>query len=703
METQIWREQMKIEIAEPGRMTQTGSSLLKLIQNNNMPALDLLVRESVQNSLDAKKEDSKYVEVDYLTGKFDSIKLRKELEGISTPLEKRFSQKEYDFIAVRDSNTVGLTGELDYKKVKNNDYGNLLKLIYEICKPQESEGAGGSWGIGKTVYFRIGIGLVIYYSRIKNIDGQYSSRLAASYVEDETKKDAMIPVYRDQAKRGIAWWGKQVGENLTQPVTDESYISEFLQIFGIDPYCEDQTGTTIVIPYIDAEKLLTSNRIEYLNGKGQLVTPYWCQNLEDYLQIAVQRWYAPRLNNRHYNLGAFLRVKINDKGLGIDSMEPVFKVIQALYNRANYVSEDDVFSNTDIEVKIESVNLRGCLEETTSGKVAFAKVPRELLGMEPPFNKPEPFMFFNCEIRDEDVNRPVLCFVRKPAMIVSYENVGAWVSNIPTTSKEEYILAIYVLNSFNNLKGCPTPRSLEEYVRRSEMADHTSWEDWSEGDYNPRIITKIQNGVNKLISKEFISEVQTAKPKINSGLGKMFGDMLLPPDGFGKRPGPGQTTGSGQSSSGKRGFHFKVDVDKIKYLATGMIVPLILETSGKKKIIGTAFQIQIDSESKKIEVNEWESKMGLITPFEVQDTRIEIVMIDGQMINRTEVISSDKEKLEISGVCFSKRKTAKNTCYGLHIFSDESHAMKIRMNISIKINRRDVKPVFVFEKEEANG
>lgn len=49
-----WREQMKIEIAEPGRMTQSGSSLLKLIQNNNMPILDLLVRESIQNSLDAK-------------------------------------------------------------------------------------------------------------------------------------------------------------------------------------------------------------------------------------------------------------------------------------------------------------------------------------------------------------------------------------------------------------------------------------------------------------------------------------------------------------------------------------------------------------------------------------------------------------------------------------------------------------------------
>lgn len=428
----------------------------------------------------------------------------------------------------------------------------------------------------------------------------------------------------------------------------------------------------------------------------------WAQADSHKQTIAVQRWYAPRLNNKYYNLGAFLRMKINDKGLGLDTMEPVFKVIQALYNRANYVKEEDIFVNYDIEVKIESVNLRGCLNETSSGKVAFAKVPRKVLGMEAPLNKPEPFMYLNCEIRDEDVNRPIVCFVRKPAMIVSYENVGAWVSNIPTTSKDEYIIAIYVLNSSNSLKSCPTAKSLEEYVRRSEMADHTSWEDWSEGNYNPRIITKIQNGVNKLISKEFVTEIQTVKPKINSGLGKMFGDMLLPPDGFGKRPSPGHNPSQGQNSSGRKGFHFRVEDEKIKYLSTGMIVPLILETSGKNKIIGTAFQIQVDSESKKIEIVEWETKMGLVIPFDIQDVRIEVIMIDGQMVNKKEILSSDKEKINISDISFSKLKSSKGTCYGLHIFSDNPRAMKIRMNITIKINRKDVKPVFVFEKEETN-
>lgn len=156
---------MQIEIAEPGRMTQTGSSLIRLIQNNNMPVLDLLVREAVQNSLDARKANSKYVEVDFLTGTFSSDQLGNELEQLRKPLHKRFGKGDYEYIAVRDSHTVGLTGVMDYKKVKDNTYGNLLKLVYEICKPQETEGAGGSWGIGKTVYFRIGIGLVIYYSR----------------------------------------------------------------------------------------------------------------------------------------------------------------------------------------------------------------------------------------------------------------------------------------------------------------------------------------------------------------------------------------------------------------------------------------------------------------------------------------------------------------------------------------------------------
>lgn len=689
---------MQIEIAVPGRMTQTGSSLQRLIQNNNMPVLDLLVRESIQNSLDARKRDSKYVEVNIITGSFESESLAGELDSLTEPLTKRFGNGTQRFLAIRDSHTEGLTGVMDYRQVKDNIYGNLLKLVYEICKPQEAEGAGGSWGIGKTVYFRIGIGLVIYYSRIKKEDGSYESRLAASYVENETSPDAMIPVYKNMSKRGIAWWGETVEENVTQPVTDEAYIDSFLRIFGIEQYEGEDTGTTIVIPYINEEELLSNNRMEYLNDQDQPIIPFWGHKIEDYLSISAQRWYAPRLNNSHYQQGAYLRLRINGKGISRDEMEPVFRVVQSLYNLASYVDEEDVLAEVE-EKKRESITVRKYLEDTSVGVLAFAKVSRQLLGMNAPDNKPEPLMYFNSEIDSQDGNTPIVCFTRKPAMIVSYEHDSAWVpNNVRSSSNEEYIIGLFVLNSYNRLKNCPSILTLEEYVRKSEMADHTSWSDWSEGLYNPRIVSKIQSGVNKLLTREFATVQNQDKPKNNSGLGKMFGDILLPPEGFGKLPSPSPVNPV-NPVSGRSRVKFGVDVDNVRYKDNKMIVPIVLETSPKKKVSRIGFDILIDSESKKIDINEWEEKMGLETPFDIHEYELDIDVIDGQKVDRTEVIDSSGE-IEVEGLRFICRNSKKGTCHGLTIVSDEPHCIKIKMNAVVILSRKDVKPVFSFEKED---
>lgn len=693
---------MKIEIAEPGRMTQTGSSLLKLIQNNNTPVLDLLVRESVQNSLDARKANAKYVDVEYSTGKFDSGALNRELEGISDAINNRFPRKEYDYIAIGDSNTVGLTGEMDYKKVKDNKYGNLLKLIYEICKPQDAEGAGGSWGLGKTVYFRIGIGLVIYYSRIINDNGRFEERLAASYVEDETKPNALLPVYKGQAKRGIAWWGDRIEENVTQPITNSNYIKSILNIFGIKPYEKEMTGTTIIIPYVDTDKLLSNNQIEYLDSKDDPIVPYWCHSIEEYLKIAVQRWYAPRLNNPYYSYGAYLRTRINGVGISKDSMEPVFKVTQALYNRANYVNEEDVFSGSDVEVKVQPIKVMKYLTDSTIGMAAFAKVHRSMLGMEAPTNKPEPFMYFNKEINDFNVNKPTICYTRKPGMIVSYENSGPWASNISASHKEEYIMGIFVLNTGVNLRNSPSNISLEEYVRHSEMADHTSWGDWSDGKYNPRLVSKIQNNVNKIIGKEYMLAEEEIQPKVNSGLGKMFGDMLLPPDGFGTKPSGERKIPEGGGLSRKRGITFDAETNGIKYFSDKMIIPFLLQTAGKKKIKHAAMNMLIDSESRKIEIIEWEEKMCLTAPFLIKEFRIDVDSIDGENVSKV-LILKENDEVKYSGIAFKMKVSNSGSGYGISINSEMEHSMKIRIRATVQLNRKDVKPTFIYEKGDASN
>lgn len=698
MEAQTWREQMRIEIAEPGRMTQTGSSLLRLIQNNDMPVLDLLVRESIQNSLDARKPNAKYVDVEYQTGTFQSKLLSAQLEGITDNLNSRYGNSQAEFIAVKDSNTVGLTGEMNYKKVKDNKYGNLLKLIYEICKPQEAAGAGGSWGLGKTVYFRIGIGLVVYYSRIKMSDGSYQSRLAASLVEKETHSSAMIPVYKDQAKRGIAWWGELVDENVTQPITDETYISKFLEIFGIEVYSGEKTGTVIIIPYINSNELLSNNQIEYLTSEGKTFTPYWCKSLDTYLSIATQRWYAPRLSNSHFIHGAYLRLKINGIGLAAVEMEPVFKVIRALYNRANNVIEDDILSDGDCVVKSEPINVIKYLNDQVIGNVAYVKVGKELLKMCEPYNKPEPYKFLNCEIRDTEVNKPVVCFTRKPGMIVSYENIGAWTSGISPSNKDEYIIGLFVLNSWNTLKGAPEIDSLEEYIRRSEMADHTSWSDWSDGHYNPRLVTKIQTKVSSKIGNEFKPIEEEIPVKQNSGLGKLFGDMLLPPDGFGKGADGGKTPPKPKKGSPNRGLTFEIEKDKIEYLSSNIVFPVKLKTSSKRQITNATFRMLIDSDARKIEVTEWESKMGMRAPFKVNS--IDISMSRYQNENVTESISLfENGHFEYRSLSISKVTTKEGTCIGFNITADEPTSLELIARVNVEVIRNDVKPAFVFEKE----
>lgn len=197
---------MQIEIAKHARMSERGSSLLRLIQNNDMPLLDLLVREAVQNSLDASKPGKGYTGVDFNVIDFNPQALSKELEGITENLNTKFSDEVYQLIEVRDTNTSGLTGPIHHEDVKDNQFGNLLKLIYEISMPQQQEGAGGSWGLGKTVYFRIGIGLVIYYSQIENEDGDYESRMAACLVEDENDPDALIDAGDDSLKSPIYFY-----------------------------------------------------------------------------------------------------------------------------------------------------------------------------------------------------------------------------------------------------------------------------------------------------------------------------------------------------------------------------------------------------------------------------------------------------------------------------------------------------------------
>lgn len=605
---------LDIEILEPGKNVTLGNGLLRILQNEFTPNADLLVRESVQNSLDAAREDFDFINMDFTVGTFQSNKLANKLDRIGNTLNKRFPE-EQKYLSIRDSGTVGLTGPLSHDEIQGQDFGNLLKLVYEIAKPQEQLGAGGSWGYGKTIFYRLGIGLVIYYSRIKTDQNKFEERLSCVLVENERKIDAIIPAYNGITRSGVAWWGEKVSENTTKPITDPTQIKKMLDIFDIEQYSGKDTGTNIIIPYIDEKEILRHNSVRSNNNQSSETI---FENLSDYLELAIQRWYAPRLNNPHYKYGnkKYLKVSINGVELTSNDESKYFSLIRDMYNfgvtgKLNMVESSVDLKSLNREVIRLNNNKIAEFDSSEIGYLVYSRFNYDELGMLRSNDPLNPHFLSLIEEENTDQRTSIVTYCRQPGMLINYEDKGPWANNLPISDSENYILAIFVLNSNNKIRFSNGDIiSLEEYVRQGEEADHIAWSDHQKMGDNPRIIRRIQNNINKKLKDAFEND-ETNIPKTNDGrLSMMAGKLILPPQGFGKKASKQNKTRKSTNTITRntRGGKTKILYEDIEYDQGLVKIPvefLILENDVSSIVVD--LEIKKDANSSTME--EFESDL----------------------------------------------------------------------------------------------
>lgn len=685
---------MIIEVAKEGRMDMSGQGLIRAIQNNSMPLLDLMVREAIQNSLDAFKKDTEYVTVKFGVDYFDNIRLADELEGISDTLLERYKGKYYKYLFIKDSGTEGLNGPMHFSEKSYSENRNLLKLVYDIAKAQENKGAGGSWGYGKTVYFRLGTGLVIYYSKIKLETGKYQSRLAACLVEDEKRRDALLRNSELNSHRGLAWWGQSfefmsngVLEKGTVPETDESEIKRFLSIFGFEPFADNETGTVILIPYIDEKKLLSNN----IPAVGAEYIP-WRSSVEEYIRIACQRWYAGRLNNKNYyakQRQPYLRVSVNEEWIKDDDMSKTFSEFRALYNYAL----NRIEINTD-GYHCKPVRLRNYFETPVVGYVAYRMYTAEELEMGHPFNNPSPFVFVKNEdhtndYKDGDI---IIAYYRKPGMTVDYDTSGEWVNKIKCDNENTgtFLMAAFVLNSDNRFNRTKITEldTIEEYFRASERADHTSWYDINVDDDYPKILEKIQKNIGKKINETY-KEKEERKNEKSSSLSKMFSEVLLPPEGFGKKAsslGRGKTGVSGSTVHHKNS-RLKVNYEKAELKGNRLFLPIEIKVN--KAVDNLRFILEIAADGKNIPLDQWRNKVGLDVPFYIESV--------GRLSIKPENENDPSEIKDKVRVRMIKNKYGDR--YGVLLSSE--YAEGILMNAIVEIVVNDFMPEMICQLKES--
>lgn len=632
---------MNIKLLKLGWMTTSGSSLLRMMQNVSTPVLDLIVRESLQNSLDAAKKtlntNNEKIRVDLNYGTFDSNKLSNEFEGISTKLHELDNLNNH-FLSISDTNTVGLTGNLNGIFKPNEKDQHLGKLVFQIMKPQDNEGAGGSWGIGKTVYYRLGIGLIIYYSRIRLENGDFQNRLVAALVEDETKADGLLNSY-DADNLGAAFFGEKYpdGINDLRAITDENYIADFLSIFGLKTFSGDKTGTKIIIPYIDEEKALHDNLPE------EQENVWWCNSVEDYLKVSIVRWYFPRIS-KEYMYACKLLVTINGDAVSFDNTIPLFKKYSEMYNAA--------FSNDCPEwiTKVQITRERN-VSDKTIGWFMYAKLPKDILM---PSNLPNPFNY--CQIKDysSEYNSPIIGYCRKPGMIISYRSDFSIKTNI-----DEFVIGLFVLNSKNSITK-PKEINLDEYVRQSEKSDHMYWSDYNlvKNEKQVAIVGNINNQIKKELESKFgESRPISGQAELNTVLAHKFGKKFMPDDGYGSnhsRIGRGSATPPIVSHKNNT-----VKLVQTQFNPGGVF--LDYKVSIKNRIKSLVISNIITTVNKSCKANIWEES-GLEYPIIFKNVAFRCLMLDQKNVVKTPIILSNSDIFEYFKI--KKLVTDKGTLYG---------------------------------------
>ncbi len=686
------------EILRNEYMGISGSSLLKVIQNNDMPILDLLTREAIQNSLDAKLDNSTSVDVEINISNFDENKLANSIEPFGHRLLEKYKNQKLDtFISFSDTNTTGLIGPKNMSEVINNDYGKFINLIFNIGKAQTMENAGGSWGYGKTVYYRAGIGLVIFYSRIKN-DDNYESRMVISLVEDEG--DTIIPSYKNESrpKTGIMWFGRKNYEfDQLNPITNEEEIEQILEIFKLKAFDGDSTGTKVIIPFIDEKKLLDDT------NKDDNVLP-WNDSVDKYIKVAVQKWYAPRLMNPHFKDNPYLKLKINNKYFNPEEdFLPLFKKIQELYNVG-------IGSIKDNSIKVENIKLMNTfVNELEAGKIAYAKMNKNELKMNLPYNEPSPYLqVFNTKYGEKDDGYPIITFCRRPGMLLKYDVEESW-SNSIKTDEDNYIIGLFIANSNNlvKVKEDNEEKTFEKYLRECEKADHADWIDLS----NYTIIKRIQNQIKNKINNCYEDIEYEESKSVDTRLSKTLTTRLLPPIGFGNRP------------SSFNGNKKETNITKFSKKSPKSSLDLIDESIIRNiidKTISKDFEINFNSNDRKIEYEfeiaaedfnytgeKWEED------FENKEFPVELIKIElltygeGEQIQYyiNKKINKYINRYEDDNIILEKRYTEKlNKWIGWNILLKQgSELTKIRGRLCYKYNNRNYKGVLSRVKEEINN
>lgn len=207
-----------------------------------------LVREGLQNSLDARQKDAAQVRVRIRLGKLDALSSQRYTSGLEPHVKQLLPQLpglkalsgDCHYLAFEDFNTRGLTGREDVGIHYDGD--NAFHTFFRAeGKTDKTHGELGSHGIGKIAFMAASqahmvLGLTHRFDDHKVL--LFGMMVLRSH-----------PVGPDHFECD-AWYGH--GESLILPTSEQNDLDQFHKDFGVDRR-DKEAGLSVVVPWLDQD------------------------------------------------------------------------------------------------------------------------------------------------------------------------------------------------------------------------------------------------------------------------------------------------------------------------------------------------------------------------------------------------------------------------------------------------------------------
>lgn len=332
----------------------------KLLGTSKVSLVDVIVRETAQNSWDARM-GSGPLEFGIRLRKLDGEAMKVLRKHVFTSgsealaLGKSLAKEGMWVLEIHDRGTSGLNGPIrNDRRYERDQPTNFVDLVLSVGSPQDKAGGGGTYGFGKTAAFKASeASTVIYWSH--SLEHQsVESRFIASGIGPSFDRD-------DNRFTGRHWWGRTSAdgerpEPIVGPEADRLGRALFATGFDLGA-----TGTSILVldPILD------------VGEDGEPVEPHaYMDRVRD--SVLVNLW--PKLMRDSGKRGMTIRLGYNDSDVELPDPEaepvlhPFVECLRAVRN-----AQGDVLTGVSPSVVVKEI--RSLRPPALLGHLALVKCP----------------------------------------------------------------------------------------------------------------------------------------------------------------------------------------------------------------------------------------------------------------------------------------------------------------------------------------